>query len=280
MEHHAAGGWGERPVKLPQSDKVTPEHSFLDLSDYARPFARWLVARLLNTSVQPNHLTLAFTAAGLLAAALLADDRYLPAAAGLLLVKSGLDAADGALARARSRPSRVGRFLDSVLDFVVNVAVYFAIGAAAAWQTGQDAYWALAAFALVSGLLQVSLFNHFYVRYRAQTGGDQTSQVQETEAGGYPWDNPTQLRWLHRLYQLIYGWQDALVTRLDRLPGNAQTLTPGFMTATTALGLGTQLLVIAACCLVGQPVWALWLLATVFNVYALLLTLYRHRPRA
>ena len=82
-----------------------------------------------------------------------------------------------ALARARQRPSRVGRFLDSLADFLTNVALYGALGYAGWRATGQWGYWPLAALACVSAMLQVSLFNHYYVRYRAQTGGDTTSQA-------------------------------------------------------------------------------------------------------
>lgn len=253
-------------------DKVPRSHAFLDLSDYARPFARWLVQRLLPTAVTPPQLTLAFTLAGLAAAGLLAAQRWLLLAGGLILLKSALDAADGALARARQRPSRVGRFLDSLADFVVNVALFGALGYLGWRQTGQAWYWLLAAAACVSALLQVSLFNHYYIRYRVQTGGDVTSQVQEGAAAGFAWDNPRHVRVLLRLYQAVYGWQDRWVAHLDHWANpRPAPLRPGFMTAVTVLGLGTQLLVIALCAALGQPLLSLWLFVTVFNLYALAL---------
>jgi len=264
-------------------DKVPTSYAFLDFSDYARPVARWLVRRLLpHTRVSPNHLTMAFTVAGLAAAGLLALDRWLVAAAILVLVKSGLDAADGALARGRGRPSRVGRFFDSVMDFVVNGALCGGIAAGAVARGAQPDVYGLALVALVSALLQVSIFNHYYIRYRAQVGGDRTSQVSESAATQYPWDNPTTLRWLFAAYRAIYGWQDALVAALDKaLAGSAQRpISPAFMTAVSGLGLGTQLLILAACAAVGQPAWALWLFVTVFNVYAVGLMLVRRAPAA
>jgi phosphatidylglycerophosphate synthase len=262
-------------------DKVPPAHQFLDLSDYARPAARWLVRRLLPTPVTALHVTWAFTLAGFAAAMLLAAGRLLWLAALLLLVKSGLDAADGALARARGRPSRVGRFLDSLCDFAVNLAVYAGIAAGEYGRAGLPSVFLLAAAALLSGLLQVSLFNHYYVRYRAQTAGDRTSQVSEREPAGYPWDNPRLVAALHRAYLAIYGWQDALVAWLDgRLAGPAQApLRPGFMTAVSVLGLGTQLAVLAAFSALGRPAWALWAFITLFNAYALLLLAHRRLSR-
>jgi phosphatidylglycerophosphate synthase len=259
-------------------DKVPPKHAFLDLSDYARPAARLLVRALLPTPVTPIHLTLAFTLVGVLAALLFALDRWLPMAGLLLLLKSALDAADGSLARARRRPSRVGRFLDSVCDFAVMAAVFSGIAISAWTRTRHAAYFGWATAGLLCATLQGSVFSYYYVRYRAQVSGDQTSRTSESTPDGYLWDDPVILRRLHRLYRLIYGWQDALMEHLDRrvAPGHLP-VSRGFLTATTALGLGTQLLVIAACATLGQPAWSLWLFPTVFNLYWLLLLLLRRR---
>lgn len=261
-------------------DKVPPQAAFLDLSDYARPAALWLVRALLSTPIMPMHLTLAFTGVGLAAAVLFALDRWLLLAGALLLLKSLLDAADGSLARARRTPSRVGRFLDSECDFGVTVAVFCGIAAGQQARTGEN-YWLLAALAVLCATLQGSLFNYYYVRYRAQTGGDQTSQVDETVSWGYAADNPSALKILHILYRLIYSWQDALMERLDGwLAPQSTQLKPAFLTATTVLGLGSQLFVIAGCAALGQPAWALWAFVTVFNGYALALFLLRRRdPR-
>jgi phosphatidylglycerophosphate synthase len=249
--------------------KVPQSQAFFDLSDLAGPAGRWLARRLVDSPVTPVQLTLAFTAAGLVAALLLAIGQAAWLVAILLVLKSALDAADGGLARLRHHPSRVGRFLDSDCDFVVNVAVYAGLAAGIVGRTGQGWYAPLAFLALVSGMLQVSLFNHYYVRYRQATGGDQTSQVHEAEPAGYAWDNPTLLGPLYAAYRLIYGWQDALIARLDeRVAPQAAPLTRNFMTAVSVMGLGTQLLLLALCAVLGHPEWALWLFVTVFNVYA------------
>ncbi len=261
-------------------DKVPSAHAFLDLSDYARPVARLLVRALLPTSITPIHLTLAFTVVGLLAAVLFGLQRWMPLAGLLLLLKSALDAADGSLARARNRPSRVGRFLDSICDFLVMAAVFAGIAAGVWARTGQAAYFALAGAALLCATLQGSVFSYYYVRYRAETGGDQTSRTDEAAPQGYPWDNPALLHPLHRLYQFIYGWQDAWMERIDRRLAPARApVTPAFLTTATVLGLGTQLLVIAVCAALGQPLWALWLFPTLFNLYWLFLLILRRRAR-
>ena len=256
-------------------DKVPVQAAFLDLSDYARPVAKWLVRALLPTPITSIHLTIAYTFVGLIAAVLFALDRWLPIAGFLLLVKSMLDAADGTLARARRQPSRVGRFLDSVCDFVVNVAVFFGIVVGLESRTGQSWFW-LAALALLFAMLQVSVFNYYYVRYRAQTDGDVTSKVDESASGGYSGDNVVALSILHALYRVIYAWQDALMDWIDRsIAPKSSQLAPTFLTAASVLGLGTQLLVTAACAVIGQPVWALWAFVTVFNFYWIALLIFR-----
>jgi len=261
-------------------DKVRAEHTFLDLSDYARPAARWLVRRLLPTRVTPIHVTLAFTGVGLAAALLFAFQRWLPLAGGLLLLKSLLDAADGALARARQHPSRVGRFLDSVCDFGVMAAVFGGIAFRAWLETGQAYHWGVAAAALLCATLQGSVYSYYYVRYREETGGDQTSRVEESAPGGYAWDNPGLLRLLYVLYRLIYSWQDRLMARIDRWAAPAgNRLTPPFLTLVSVLGLGAQLAVIALCAAIGQPAWAPWLFVTLFNIYWLLVIAIRRLSR-
>jgi phosphatidylglycerophosphate synthase len=266
-------------LKPSTAGKVPQSQAFFDISDLAGPPGRWLALRLVNSPVTPIHLTLAFTAAGLLAALLLAVGGPGWLAAILLVVKSALDAADGGLARARHHPSRVGRFLDSDCDFVVNVALYAGLAAGLVGRTGQIGYVPLAFLGLVSAMLQVTLFNHYYVRYRQLSGGDTTSQVSESEPVGYAWDNPALLGPLHLAYRLIYGWQDALIARLDELAAPGVTAVGrGFMTAVSAMGLGTQLLLVGLCALIGHPEWSLWLLVTVFNLYAAGLILSRRSP--
>lgn len=250
-------------------DKVPAEHTFLDLSDYARPFALWLVKRL-PPFVTPIHLTLTFTAVGSIAAGLFALDTLLPLAGLLLILKSGLDAADGSLARYRQTPSRIGRFLDSVCDFIVTGLVFSGM-AFAQWQTQPDnTVWVVAALAALSATFQCSVFSYYYVRYRAQTGGDRTSRVQET-GEGFERDDPRLLAVLFTLYRLIYGWQDWLIARLDFRLARQAPITPGFLTATTVLGLGTQLLVIAICATLSQPFVACYLFLVPFNLYWLIL---------
>lgn len=248
---------------LPQTsvmDKVPASAAFVDYSDYARPAARWLVARLLATRVTPLQLTAAYTLAGAAAALLLARNIYLPLAAALLIIKSWLDAADGSLARARERPSRVGRFVDALADFAVTVMIFAALG----FSSGR---WLLNALAALCLTLQCSAFSYYYVCHRAASGGDQTSRPDESASAGYAYDNPRVLWLVHKLYTVIYGWQDLLMARVDHWLAPERALLAGMLSAASWMGMGMQLLIIALCAGAGRPTWAAWTFVGPYNLY-------------
>ncbi len=253
-------------------NKVPRAAAFLDLSDYARPLARPLVRILAPTPVRAWQITLLYTLIGGLAAAWIASGDPLLRRAGALLlpVKSWLDAVDGSLARAQHRPSRVGRFLDSLADFVLNILLMAAIG--------KDTP-LLAVTAWLSMTLQGTLFHRGYVLYRHAVGGDRTARLRETADDRYPWDPPGLLRILQRLYALCYGWQDRLMETLDRrfCPENPPP-SPRWMTLVSVHGLGFQLLWMVPFVWVGADRVLLWSFIG-WNLWALGLLLLRCRCR-
>jgi len=260
-------------------DKVHDADRFIDLSDYARPLARRITRSLVNTPVTPLQVTCTYGILGIGAGLLFATGGYLEGvlAGALLLAKSTLDAVDGSLARARQHPSRVGRFADSVCDYLVNAVVFFGLAMSGWALTIEHAV--LAVVALELATWQGSTFNYYYVYYRKLTAGDTTSNLHESEPESYPWDDPRAVRVLLRLYKIIYGWQDVLLGRIDR------AITPDatspiyrnkrLLTAVTVMGLGFQLLLIALCATLHRPSWALLLFIGPMNIYWAVLLLIR-----
>jgi hypothetical protein len=249
---------GATAGKLPDSVR------FLDLSDYARPVAVRLAQVLRDTSVRAPHVTLAWAIIGLAGAYGFTHGDYTLALLGAVAMqaKNILDAADGSLARLQNRPSRIGRFLDSLFDYLVALALCGAL--AVVVSRGRPAFYAviLASGAFILGLLQGSVFNYFYVLFRRRRGGDTTSHVQEAltrEDRARYRDRPgalASLRVLIWAYNWIYGWQDRLVQRIDRWAA-APLLRVGrddiaaalrddshLMTAVSALGPGLMILVL------------------------------------
>lgn len=221
-------------TKLPKNKK------FVDFSDYARPFALALVKLLMPTKIGAYSITFAFLIVGLIASYLIFIDKYLILAAILILVKSMLDAADGEIARQRNEPSMVGRYLDSVFDFIVNVFLFFSIA------HSLDSNLLIVISSLILFQLQGSIFNYYYLIKRYQVNGDQTSRIFEREEPiPFKRDNPKILIVLHKLYLVIYAWQDYIIFRLDKNAIKTKELPSWFLSLVSILGLGFQLLIIA-----------------------------------
>ncbi|UCF20162.1 MAG: CDP-alcohol phosphatidyltransferase family protein [Gemmatimonadota bacterium] len=266
------------PGKVPNSAR------FLDISDYARPLAVALAHALKPSRVTAPWVTGAWFVIGLAAALCYAKGGAAYALVGALgmQAKNVLDAVDGSLARLQNRPSRIGRFLDSNADALIAAAVCAALGVAVGRHRPATYSAILAVMALLSGLLQASLYNYYYVRYRARRGGDTTSRVEESLTGEdrlrYG-GRPAALALLSALiagYRWIYGWQDALVQRVDdwaarplasrgRL-AEAEGMRDArvLLTAISVLGPGTQILALNLYTLFG-----LWRLSHALELYLL-----------
>ncbi len=81
----------------------------------------WLLAR---SRIHPNHVTLIALACALAGAIVISRGGYAAGVGGMLLVELGsiIDGIDGELARLRFQFSRIGQWLDTVVDDVANVA--------------------------------------------------------------------------------------------------------------------------------------------------------------
>lgn len=171
---------------------------------------------LLPLRVPPPAVVLAGLAAGLAAAVEVARGDLL-AAAALVVVKTILDGADGALARAADRVTAFGRYLDSDCDVVVNAALAAAIG----YATGRPLL-ALAGFVAATVVLSLNFnFRRLYEGWEAMPPG-----------GGVA----------RRFYELAYAPQDRLFDRLvHRRPRRSS------LWAFHNLGLATQHTVLAVC---------------------------------
>ncbi len=154
---------------------------------FYRPLA-WIVVRaLLPLRVPPPAVVLAGLAAGLAAAVELARGDYY-GAAGLIVLKTILDGADGMLARAANRVTALGRYLDSEADLFVNVGLFAALG----YATHSPL---LAAAALL--VLTVFLSANFNLR-RLYVGSEPMP-----DGGGV----------FRRIYELVYAPQDRVIER-------------------------------------------------------------------
>lgn len=220
--------------------KLAAEDKFLDLSDYGRFFGRFLANQLKNTRFTPIHVTILFGITGLIAIYCILTNHYL-LAGFFLVLKSGIDAADGELARLKNTPSYVGRYLDSVFDIILNFLILMAIR-----YVSNTTIW-LTLLAFIGIQLQGTLYNYYYVILRNKSvGGDSTSKVFEYKSPrALPGETQKSVDILFGIYTIVYGAFDKIIHLLDPEAYKVKTFPNWFMTLLSLYGLGFQLLIIA-----------------------------------
>ena len=220
--------------------KLTAQDKFLDLSDYGRPFGKFLANQLKNTRFTPIHVTLLFGISGLVAIYCILNQYYFWAAFFIVL-KSGIDAADGELARLKNTPSYVGRYLDSVFDIILNFLFLMTI----CYVSKTTIWFSLLAFIGIQ--LQGTLYNYYYVILRNKSvGGDSTSKVFEYKSPkALPGETQKSVDILFGVYTVVYGVFDKIIHALDKEAYKVKTFPNWFMTLLSLYGLGFQLLIIA-----------------------------------
>jgi len=225
-----------------------------------RPLASVVVRLLLPFRVPPPAVVVANAIAGF-AAVYLVVRGELVGAALLLQVKTLLDNADGQLARRSGRTSAFGRYLDTEVDLLVNIALFAALGHV----SGQLV---LAGVAFLALTLVLSIDFNEDVMYR-RTHGELVVTEPPTAGEARP------SCWLASVYRVVYGPQDRAIQafgarRLERVLGGTSdpavrteaslAYHDGFTSMILAnLGLSTQLAVLGLCLVLATPEAYLWL---------------------
>lgn len=220
--------------------KLAAQDKFLDLSDYGRPFGKFLANQLKNTRFTAIHVTILFGISGLIAIYCILCNHFI--LAGIFIVlKSGIDAADGELARLKNKPSYFGRYLDSVFDIVLNFLLLMTI-----CYVSKTTFW-FTILAFIGIQLQGTLYNYYYVILRNKSvGGDTTSKVFEYKTPkALPGETQFSVNILFRIYTIVYGGFDKIIHLLDQDAYKIKTFPNWFMTILSLYGLGFQLLIIA-----------------------------------
>jgi hypothetical protein len=220
--------------------KLAAQDKFLDLSDYGRSFGRFFAYQLKNTRFTPIHVTLLFGLSGLIAIFCILTNHYW-FAGFFILLKSGIDAADGELARLKQTPSYSGRYLDSVFDIILNFMFLMTI-----CYVSETSIW-ITLLAFIGIQLQGTLYNYYYVILRTKSvGGDSTSKIFEYKTPkALPGESQKSVNVLFGIYTIVYGTFDKIIHALDQDAYKVKTFPNWFMTLLSVYGLGFQLLIIA-----------------------------------
>ena len=242
--------------------KLAAQDKFLDLSDYGRSFGRLFAHQLKNTCFTPIHVTLLFGVSGLIAIYCILTNHYF-LAGFFIILKSGIDAADGELARLKKTPSYSGRYLDSVFDIFLNFLFLMAI-----CYVSQTSIW-FTILAFFGIQLQGTLYNYYYVILRNKSiGGDSTSKIFEYKTPkALPGESQQSVNILFGIYTVVYGAFDKIIHALDQQAYKVKSFPNWFMTLLSLYGLGFQLLIIAVMLSLG---WIEWIVPF-FIAYTLLI---------
>lgn len=242
--------------------KLAAQDKFLDLSDYGRSFGKFFAHQLKNTRFTPIHVTLLFGLSGLIAIYCILNHHYY-LAGFFILLKSGIDAADGELARLKQTPSYSGRYLDSVFDIILNFLFLMAICYVSTTTIG------FTLLAFIGIQLQGTLYNYYYVILRNKSvGADATSKIFEYKTPkALPGESQQSVNILFGIYIVVYGSFDKIIHALDKQAYKVKSFPNWFMTVLSLYGLGFQLLIIAIMLPLG---WIEWV-APFFIVYTLLI---------
>lgn len=279
-----------RIFKEQTAEKFSPTKDFFDVSAV---WGTWpalkIVKWIYNTPITPPQVTAVALVFGISAACFLAKEGYwsLFLSALLIQLKNILDTVDGNLARARNTPSRIGRFLDSIADFITNFALFIAIGWNLRNQYSNAGIWVLSGTAFLCSVLQCSYYVFYSISYLKikdrLTASRVDESIQKDEYADFNNTGETKLLIiLHKLFLFFYAWQDRFVMKIDQwslkpfdnCPSNWY-LNRKLLTMTSWLGLGMQLFFFTVFALSNKLYLYLWFVIVAGNIYWLFLVYYR-----
>ena len=219
--------------------KLPEKYRFLDLSDYGRPVGHWIASQLKSTFFTPIHVTTMFIIAGIIAIVLMING-YFITAAFFIILKSILDAADGELSRLKNTPSYVGRYYDSIADFLLNFSFLLTF-----WYITDISivYMFIAFFGIQ---LQGTVYNYYYVILRNSVQGDSTSRIFEDSAPkALKGESQHMVNVFYKIYDILYISFDKIMYFMDKDAKDSPPFPKWFMTILSLYGLGFQLLIMA-----------------------------------
>ena len=279
---------------IEKMSKLPPGARFLDINDFWYFPNRWVVKFLYPLPITPTHITIISLIAGLVSVRFYMIDT----SAGLmwgalfLYLKIFLDNVDGNLARVRGETSRLGRFLDSLTDFMVGFLVYLVLTLRLVDETNNSLYWYLGGLAFLSCLMQCSYFVYYLVKYTAISGTYLYNRVDEdiTEEENEAYDRgdlSMLVYFLHRAHILLYGWQDKTIEWFDRLSKRLGSKKPQklseknwygdkvFLTLISPLCLCTNNMLLVFFSLADEIELGLWFIVIVGNACLLILQVWK-----
>lgn len=227
--------------------KLSNEDKFIDFSDYGRPIATFLAFYLSKIKINAIQVTIAFLLAGFACVYCIYIQQFVWAAI-FLMSKNILDAVDGEIARITNHPSIIGRYLDSIFDFIINLLIFIAVLSVAS-TSNMVFVWAFLGIEF-----QCSIYNYYYVILRRRLNNEETSRVFEYRKPiAYHYESQKIVNVLHAIFLTLYIVFDLFVLFLDKKAIQIRVFPKWFMSLISLLGLGFQLLLICLFLCLGLP---------------------------
>ena len=280
--------------------KIDAKKDFLDVSSVFGNAAALLFVRIIyNTFLTPIHVTFLALVSGIVGVFFIYSGGTVNLVIGALLiqVKNIFDAADGSLARARNTPSRIGRFLDSVVDFIIGLLLFLTIGFNLSKANTPVYLWPLVTMAFLCSMMQCSYYVYYNIQYLLiARQKDSTSRAEESftddDMSVYSETYKQNiLQCLQCLFLVFYGWQDKFVKLVDHaslgllkrylriVPRDIDMVKwydqKKMLQLNSVLGLGTQLFLMSFMIAIGHMYAYLWIVVLFGNGYLVWLILYR-----
>jgi phosphatidylglycerophosphate synthase len=283
----ATAAAGNPMIDIEKAEKLPRERRYFNISVIWIFYYHSVLRLLYRLHVPHDLVTAAAIGCGLASAYCFFDGRLIVAAI-LLHLKDVFDACDGSLARLTGKGHLIGRYVDSLGDFLVLVSVVGAISLRAYYH-GEPQYLFWGLLAAVSIFIQCSVFNFYQLAYVEQFQiGSLSSRRDETDRDdlhlpGRSFVARYALKFLHFLYIIVYSWQDKLVAAADnRLLKRCFACSrdrwygeKSLMTLQSPLCFGTHIFVLILGALLGRPEYSLVFVAVAMNIYLLILLYYR-----
>jgi phosphatidylserine synthase len=276
-------------VDLEKSEKLPPNRRYFNISILWIFYFRHIIRLLYKLRIPHEAVTALSILFGVYSAYAFHNGTFLLAAVALHL-KDIFDASDGALARLTGRGHLIGRYLDSLGDFLALTLVMAGIALHYS-QLGQSIYLFWGALAIPSTFIQCSFFNYYQLAYVDAFGIETLSSKRDERKRDdinttvQPMVGRIVLEILRFFYMVVYGWQDRLVAAIDGgLSGNNRSISQEarygnriLMTMQSALCFGTHIFIIICFALMGRPGLSLIFIGTIMNLYLLGLLYLRYR---
>jgi phosphatidylserine synthase len=276
-------------VDLEKSEKLPPNRRYFNISILWIFYFRHVIRLLYRLRIPHEAVTATSILFGIYSAYLFFNGMLLQAAVALHL-KDVFDASDGALARLTGRGHLIGRYLDSLGDFLALTLVMAGIAVHSS-QGGQDIYLFWGTLAILSTFIQCSFFNYYQLAYVEALGiktlSSRRDERRRRDLDGRvcPRAGRIVLALLRFSYIIIYSWQDRFVAAVDdSLGGKARGISPKarygnrmLMTMQSALCFGTHIFIIICFALAGKPHLSLVFIGTFMNLYLLAVLYLRKR---